>query len=152
MGREIARKLEQAESTYKTSDDDARGPGREEIAEIVESGLVELKQHMYELIRENRRQSAASTRSVVDTQEVILAVRSALAELPKPREESIRNPEMEQEQLLVAIKEAWEDCKPEIALEHFGLERDEILETLKEGLKSYEPRQTNAKRARNYLR
>jgi hypothetical protein len=144
MGREIARKLEQAESTQKTSGDDAQGPGREEIAEIVESGLTELKQHMYELIRENRRQSAVSTRSVVDTQEVVLAVRSALAELPKPKEESIRDPEVEREQLLVAIREAWEDCKPEIALEHFGLERDEILETLKEGLKSYEPRQINA--------
>ena len=143
MGREIARKLEQAESTQKTSGDDARGPGREEIAEIVESGLAELKQHMYELVRESRRQSAASTKSVVDTQEVVLAVRSALAELPKPKEESARSPEVEREQLLLAIKEAWEDCKPEIALEHFGLERDEILETLKEGLKSYEPHQAN---------
>ena len=143
MGREIARKLEQAESTQKTSGDDARGPGRDEVAEIVETGLAELKQHMYELIRENRRQSAASTRSVVDTQEVVLAVRSALAELPKPKEETDRNPELEREQLLVAIKEAWEDCKPEIALEHFGLERDEILETLKEGLKSYEPQQAS---------
>ena len=141
MGREIARKLDQAESTQKTLSDQARGPDHEEIAEIVESGLAELKQHMHELIRESRRQSAASTKSVVDTQEVVLAVRSALAELPRPREESVRNPEVEREQLLVAIREAWEDCKPEIALEHFGLERDEILETLKEGLKSYEPRQ-----------
>ena len=142
MGREIARKLEQAESTQKALSEEARGPCREEIAEIVESGLGELKQHMYELIRENRRQSAASTRPAVDTQEVVLAVRNALADLPKPDEASIRNPEMEREQLLVAIKEAWEDCKPEIALEHFGLERDEILETLKEGLRSYEPQHT----------
>jgi hypothetical protein len=143
MGREIARKLDQAESTQKSSGDRARGPDREEIAEIVESGLAELRQHMHELIRESRRQSAASTRSVVDTQEVVLAVRSALAELPRPREEPVRNPEVEREQLLVAIREAWEDCKPEIALEHFGLERDEILETLKEGLKSYESRQAS---------
>jgi hypothetical protein len=141
MGREIARKLDQTEATQKTLGDKPRGPNHEEIAEIVDSGLAELKQHMHELIRESRRQSAASARSVVDTQEVVLAVRSALAELPRPREEPVRNPEVEREQLLVAIREAWEDCKPEIALEHFGLERDEILETLKEGLKSYEPRQ-----------
>jgi hypothetical protein len=144
MGREIGRKLEQAESMQKTSSDSIRGPGREEIRHIVDSGLAELKQNMYELVRENRRQSAVSTRSVIDTQEVVHAVRSALAELPRPRDESIRNAEMEREQLLRAIKEAWEDCKPEIALEHFGLERDEILETLKEGLKLYEPHQSNA--------
>jgi hypothetical protein len=141
MGREIARKLDQAESTQKALGGQARGPDHDEIAEIVESGLAELKQHMHELITESRRQSAASTRSVVNTQEVVHAVRSALAELPRPREEPVRDPEVEREQLLVAIREAWEDCKPEIALEHFGLERDEILETLKEGLRSYEPRQ-----------
>ena len=145
MGREIARKLEQAESTKDASGDDARGPGREEIAEIVDSGLHELKQHMYELVKENRRQSAASARSVVDTQEVVHAVRSALAEMPRPRDELIRHPDQEREQLLVAVKEAWEDCKPDIALEHFGLERDEILETLKEGLKSYQPQHNDAR-------
>ena len=144
MGREIARKLEQAESMQKTSDVNIRPPGHEEIAEIVDPGLAELKQHMYELVRESRRQSADSTRSVVDTQEVVLAVRSALADLPRPNDESIRNLEMEREQMLIAIKEAWEDCKPEIALEHFGLERDEILDTLKEGLKSYEARENKA--------
>ena len=145
MGREIARKLEQAESTKDVSGDDARGPGREEIAEIVDSGLHELKQHMYELVKENRRQSAASARSVVDTQEVVHAVRSALAEMPRPKDEPVRNPDQEQEQLIVAVKEAWEDCKPDIALEHFGLERDEILETLKEGLKSFQLEQNNAR-------
>ncbi|KAF7508172.1 hypothetical protein GJ744_009469 [Endocarpon pusillum] len=139
MGREIARKLEEAESYHKSSRNDTQGPGREEIAQIVEDGLHELKQHMDQLIRENRRQSAASTRSIVDTQEVVLAVRAALAEIPKPRPEPIRDPAAEREELLSAVREAWEDCKPEIALEHFGLERDEILDTLKEGLRSYQP-------------
>ncbi len=142
MGREIARKLEQAESSQKCSRDDTQGPGREEIAQIVDEGLHELKQHMDQLIHENRRQSAASTRSMVDTQEVVLAVRSAFAEIPQPRQEHIRDPALEREEMLSAVREAWEDCKPEIALEHFGLERDEILDTLKEGLRSYQPQQS----------
>lgn len=139
MGREIARKLEQVESSQKSSRGDIQGPGREEIAQIVESGLNQLRQHMDQLIRENRRQSAASTRSMVDTQEVVLAVRSALAEIPQPRQQPIRDPALEREEMISAVREAWEDCKPEIALEHFGLERDEILDTLKEGLRSYQP-------------
>ena len=143
MGREIARKLEQAESSQNSSRNDTQGPGREEIAQIVAEGLHELKQHMEQLIRETRRQSAASTRSMVDTQEVVLAVRSALAEIPRPRQEPVRDPTLEREELLRAVREAWEDCKPEIALEHFGLERDEILDTLKEGLRSYQPQRSD---------
>lgn len=139
MGREIARKLEQAESSQKADRQDIHGPSREEIAQIVEAGLHELKQHMHELIRENRRQSAASTKSMVDTQEVVSAVRSALAEIPMPRQEPPRDLVAEREEMISAVREAWEDCKPEIALEHFGLERDEILDTLKEGLRSYQP-------------
>lgn len=143
MGREIARKLEQAESSQSSTRSDSQGPGREEIAQIVEEGLHDLKQHMDQLIRENRRQSATSTRSAVDTEEVVLAVRGALSEMPKPGQEAVRDPAVEREEMLSAVREAWEECKPEIALEHFGLERDEILDTLKEGLRSYHPQQSD---------
>ena len=141
MGREIARKLEQTEASRKASMNDAPPATPEEVSQIVDEGLAELRQHMDELVREQRRQSAASTKSSVDPQEVYLAVKSAFAEFPRPREEPLRDLELEREQMLQAVKEAWEDCKPDIALEHFGLERDEILETLKEGLKSYQPQQ-----------
>ena len=140
MGRELARKLEQVDSAQKSSRNDTHVPGREEIAQIVEEGLHQLKEHMDQLIRENRRQSAANTKTV-DTQEVVLAVRGALAEIVSHRQEPVRDPAMEREEMLSAVREAWEDCKPEIALEHFGLERDEILDTLKEGLRSYQPQQ-----------
>lgn len=136
MGRDIARKLEKVESA-KGSTQQTRGLDQVELAQIVQTGLAELKEHMHHIVRENRRQSSGSTRSMVDTQEVVHAVRSALAEMPQAT--SSRDPQMDHESLLASIKEAWEDCKPEIALEHFGLERDEILETLKEGLKSYQP-------------
>lgn len=146
MGREIARKLEQAESATKAAaHPDDHGLAREEVEQIVDQGLVELKEHMHHLIQENRRQSA--NRSGMDPQEVIHAVRSALVEMPRPREEPRRDPVAEREELLAAVKEAWEDCKPEIALEHFGLERDEILETLKEGLRSYQPQRPTVRDA-----
>lgn len=135
MGRDIARKLEKVEAVKEITQQ-SRGLGQDELAEIVQNGLAELKEHMQHIVRENRRQSSGSTRSVVDTQEVVHAVRSALAEMPQATN---REPQMDHESLLASIKEAWEDCKPEIALEHFGLERDEILDTLKEGLKSYQP-------------
>ena len=158
MGREIARKLEQAEaaaSSVSQSSSNAlsrevaiQGPGREEIGQIVGEGLHELQQNMAQLIRENRRESAASHKSNVDTQEIVVAVRRAFGEIQqqlpsattsRDSQEFSRDPAAEREQMLVAVREAWEDCKPEIALEHFGLERDEILDTLKEGLKSYQP-------------
>ena len=141
MGRDIARKLEKVEAAREPTQE-PRGLGHDELAEIVQTGLAELKEHMHQIVRENRRQSSGSTRSVVDTQEVVHAVRSALAEMPQPN--STRDPQMDHESLLASIKEAWEDCKPEIALEHFGLERDEILETLKEGLKSYQRQNTDS--------
>ena len=143
MGREIARKLEQNDSTKSTSRGLPSGPGNEEIGDIVSSGLAELKEHMYTIVKENRRQSAGSTRSVVDTQEVVHAVRSALAEMPRSQPTS--DFAAEKEQLLASIKEAWEDCKPEVQMEHYGLERDEILETLKEGLQSYKPQNSSSR-------
>ena len=136
MGREIARKLDQPEKGGKnTSRHVGTGADPEAINQIVQSGLAELKEHMHHIVRENRRQSAGSTKSLVDTQEVVLAVRSALAEMPRSTND--RNMAAEKAELLAGIKEAWEDCKPEVQLEHFGLERDEILETLKEGLQLY---------------
>lgn len=143
MGREIGRKLDQAESTRKTdSRDDAHGPGREEIAQIVQDGLEELRNHMDEMLRERRRQSSASTmsRNTVDSQEVYSAVRNALSEIPfQQLVTQNQQPGIGREEILDAVREAWETNKPEIELQNFGLERDEILQCLKEGLHEYRP-------------
>ncbi|KIW93926.1 uncharacterized protein Z519_05241 [Cladophialophora bantiana CBS 173.52] len=147
MGREIAKKLEQTTASTKGSGVEAQAAIRDEVGMIVQQGLAELKEHMHHIVQESGRRSAEQNRPAVDTQEVVRAVREVLAELPQPREQPIRDPVAEREELLIAVREAWEDCKPEIALEHFGLERDEILETLKEGLKSYQPQQPTAKDA-----
>ncbi|MCJ1246714.1 hypothetical protein MMC30_003923 [Trapelia coarctata] len=138
MGREIGRKLDQAESTMQSnSKNEPSGPGREEITEIVEDGLARLKEHMDRVMHEQRRQSSASaiSRSAVNSQEVYLAVKNALQEMP------IQQPGsgIEREEILEAVREAWETYKPEIELQNFGLERDEILQCLKEGLEDYKP-------------
>ncbi|KAB8261702.1 hypothetical protein BDV32DRAFT_121285 [Aspergillus pseudonomiae] len=55
-----------------------------------------------------------------------------------------RGATMEKDDILDAVRDAWETYKPEIELENFGLERDEILECLSEGLKAYQPRHEDA--------
>ena len=144
MGRDIARRLDQAESTGNSSRSDASGPGREEIAQIVQDGLSELRHHMEDTIRERRRQSSSSITSKhsVDSQEVFNAVRNALVEIPQ-QQLAIRESGggIERDDILDAVREAWETYKPEIELQNFGLERDEILQCLKEGLEQYKPQQ-----------
>ena len=145
MGRDIARKLAQAESTSQTNRDDGQGPSREEIAHIVQEGLAELRDHMENMMREKRRQSSSSvmSRHSVDSQEVYTAVKNALSEFPSQQQVALQNPKpgIEREEILDAVREAWETYKPEIELQNFGLERDEILQCLQEGLQQYQPRE-----------
>ena len=142
MGRDIARKLDQAESTSQNRGD-AQGPGREEIANIVQEGLAELRHHMESLIRERRRESGSSvtSRRSVDSQEVYTAVKNALTEFPLQQQMALQHSGsgIEREEILEAVREAWETYKPEIELQNFGLEREEILQCLKEGLQEYQP-------------
>ena len=149
MGREIGRKLDQAESTKGEQNmrGDAQGPGREEIAEIVEQGLADLKDHMESAMREIRHQSSSSavSRSTADSQEIYTAIKNALSEIPFQQHVPTQDPGsgIEREEILEAVREAWETYKPEIELQNFGLERDEILQCLKEGLREYQPKDQN---------
>ncbi|EXJ82778.1 hypothetical protein A1O3_06593 [Capronia epimyces CBS 606.96] len=145
MGRELGRKLEQSSIPDKGNSSETHAAMQVEVAAIVQQGLAELKDHMHRIVQDNRRRSLDKSHPPVDTQEIIQAVQGVLSQMPRPREEGAKDPVAEREELLAAIREAWEDCKPEIALEHFGLERDEILETLKEGLKAYQPQQQTAR-------
>ena len=146
MGREIGRKLDQAESTQDQNNmrDDAHGPSREEIAEIIEQGLADLKDHMENVMQELQRQSLSSavSRITMDSQEVFTAIKNALSEIPFQQLMDMQNSGsgIEREEIIEAIREAWETYKPEIELQNFGLERDEILQCLKEGLQEYQPK------------
>lgn len=145
MGREIGRRLDQAESTQneKNGRKDAQGPGREEIAKIVEEGLLDLKDHMENVMGEMRHHysSTAVTRNTLNSQDVFGAVQRALSEIPFQQLIATRNSGsgIERDEILDAVREAWETYKPEIELQNFGLERDEILQCLKEGLQDYQP-------------
>ena len=145
MGRDIARKLDHLDSTSQTSRADAQRSSREEVAQIVQEGLAELRDHMENLMREKRRQSSSSvtSRHSVDSQEVYTAVKNALSEFPMQQQVALHHPQssIEREEILEAVREAWETYKPEIELQNFGLEREEILQCLKEGLRQYQPQE-----------
>ncbi|EEA27089.1 hypothetical protein TMatcc_004636 [Talaromyces marneffei ATCC 18224] len=146
MGREIGRKLEEA-ATSKSEEDIPQTLGADEVAEIVRAGLAELKEQMYSMIQEHQQTLSTSlTRSGADADEVFTAVRSALDEY-SPQHLNAPAPStvgMDKEDILEAVREAWEVNKPEIELQNFGLEREEILECLTEGLKAYQPKHEEA--------
>ncbi|KAL1889209.1 hypothetical protein Sste5346_009067 [Sporothrix stenoceras] len=146
MGREIGRRLDEVEVRAK---DEGKPPAatQVEMAKVVEDGLSELKQHMNDLMREHRRQSAASAATIaaaaaeavpaVDYQEVYNSMRAALkdSQANKPN-----RPELSREDVIEAVKDAWETYKPEIEVQQIGLERDEVLTCLEQGLRDYAPR------------
>ena len=142
MGREIAKKLENTATNNKGLDAKAQTAMNGEMALIVQQGLAELKEHMKSIVQQSQQRSKEPSHQAVDTQEIVRAVGTVIAQIPQ---HPTRDAVAEREELLAAVREAWEDCKPEVALEHFGLERDEILDTLREGLQSYQPQQVTAK-------
>ncbi|EFQ98236.1 hypothetical protein MGYG_01271 [Nannizzia gypsea CBS 118893] len=145
MGRDIARKLEEAQTTRSIEDKEPSGPGKEEIEQIVTGALVDLRQQMDHIIEENARNSASTAvaRPIPDSQEIYAVVKRALHEIPLPQPQlpppQEHEPGIQRDEILETVREAWETYKPEIELQNFGLEREEILECLSEGLKAYQP-------------
>ncbi|EAQ87005.1 hypothetical protein CHGG_08258 [Chaetomium globosum CBS 148.51] len=137
MGREIGRRLDEvAEKNVGSSEAFTKA----EMTKVVEEGLSEMSQQMNNLLREHRHQSAAtvgSRESSIDYKEIYNSVRAALkdTQASKPR-----TPELRREDVVQAVKDAWEKYKPEIEIQQIGLERDEVLACLQEGLRAYAPR------------
>lgn len=137
MGREIGRRLDQvAEKNL----DEPEAVTKAEMTKVVEEGLSEMNQQMNSLLREHRRQSPAtitSRDSSIDYKEIYNSVRAALkdTQATKPR-----TPDLRREDVIHAVKDAWEKYKPEIEIQQIGLERDEVLACLQEGLRAYAPR------------
>lgn len=153
MGRELARKLEEVEARQSPDDEESTPLNKEEIEHIVESGLAELKQQMEQLIHESRKQPPPPVVSCnLESGEIYSAMQKALEESPlanQPPPES-SNKGIERDEILEAVREAWETYKPEIELQNFGLERDEILECLAEGLKEYQPQRETSEPGATY--
>lgn len=137
MGREIGRRLDEvAEKNVGSPEAFTKA----EMTKVVEEGLSEMSQQMNNLLREHRHQSVAtvgSRESSIDYKEIYNSVRAALkdTQASKPR-----TPELRREDVVQAVKDAWEKYKPEIEIQQIGLERDEVLACLQEGLRAYAPR------------
>lgn len=138
MGREIGRRLDDVAETSQTKTATAT---RNEINKVVGEGLMEMKEHINHLMREYRRQSAAlvtaSKPPPVDYQEIYNALRTALKDSKVLSKDGT---EVRREDVVEAVRGAWETYKPEIHVEQIGLERDEVLACLKEGFMQYAPK------------
>ncbi|KAJ5625901.1 hypothetical protein N7510_002210 [Penicillium lagena] len=154
MGRDLARRLEAIETTNEARDVgnekelQPQALSSEEIATVVENSLQDLKEQLAATVNESREHSSALSQfqSMMNSAEIYSIVKKALDEFEPPQaaQNESRGVGLEKEEILDTVREAWETYKPEIELQNFGLERDEILECLTEGLKSYRPQNEQA--------
>ncbi|KAJ4349039.1 hypothetical protein N0V95_004917 [Ascochyta clinopodiicola] len=140
MGRELARKIEEAEQAKAVEPHPDPEQTTQEINAIIQEGLDDLKEHMDKVMRERRRQSMSSvvTRGTVDNNEVYDVVKHALAERGLDQY-SAQGAPLDKEAIVAAIREAYDsvEMKPNVEIQQFGLERDEILQCLRDGLQDY---------------
>jgi hypothetical protein len=149
MGRELGRRLDEIETSRDNGqpEDQPRAAGPEEISAIVNRSLDDLKEQLAATINESRQQSSdlSEFRSTMNSAAIYSVVKKALDEFELPQPQAVsRGAEMDREDILETVREAWETYKPEIEFNNFGLERDEILTCLEEGLKSYQPQHEQA--------
>ena len=153
MGRELGAKLDTVSAStlnnaLDRSIEDSQGKlNAEEVQRIIEEGLGELKEHIARMMRQRAEQDdesfkqIANARSGPDGDEMFAVVKHALAEhgtdLAK-RDVDADNSGLDRDSILDAVKEGLKDFEPNIELQQFGLERDEILSVLKEGLEDYQ--------------
>ncbi|KAI0884505.1 uncharacterized protein GGS22DRAFT_143581 [Annulohypoxylon maeteangense] len=135
MGREISRKLDDWHGKSPSKSETA---SRAELARIVEEGLEQIRVYMAHRLRDHRRVSSEIEKPAIDYQEIYNALRTALSDSEATRH---HDPKLSRDDVIEAVKDAWENYKPEIEIQQIGLERDEVLDCLKEGLEQYAPRQ-----------
>ncbi|EME42701.1 hypothetical protein DOTSEDRAFT_175956 [Dothistroma septosporum NZE10] len=152
MGRELGKKLDQiGETSLNTTldrsiDAGTNGEHLEEVQRIVEEGLSELKHHLAAGLKERAEQDdetfkqLATTRSGPNSDEMLAVVKHALTEhnIQKREPETEEVGRLDRDGVLDAVKEGLKDFEPNIELQQFGLERDEILNVLKEGLEQHQ--------------
>ncbi|KAJ8106307.1 hypothetical protein OPT61_g9622 [Boeremia exigua] len=140
MGRELARKIEEAEQAKAEQPNADLEHTTQEVSAIIQEGLDDLKEYMDKVMRDRRRQSMSSvvTRGTVDNNEVYDVVKHALAERGLDDFAAPGAP-LDKEAIVTAIREAYDsvEMKPNVEIQQFGLERDEILQCLREGLQDY---------------
>jgi hypothetical protein len=134
MGRELGRQLDQANSTARVADDGSQI--KTDVEQIVNQALSQLKEHMEHIIQQNSQQMIMSNhqddtkdKDMYDIVKTAIAEHSSALVQAQPTSEGL-----DRAGILEAVKDAIEEFRPEIELQQFGLERDEILQVLKEGL------------------
>ncbi|KAL6892293.1 hypothetical protein GGI43DRAFT_413643 [Trichoderma evansii] len=138
MGRELGKRLENVTSKSGGNLERSSSSGKDEVTRVIDEGLEQMNEQLSQVLREHRRQSQASApmqKLTIDYQEIYAALRTALKDIDASKE----MPDLNREDVLEAVREAWENYKPEIEVQQIGLERDEILECLKEGLENQMP-------------
>lgn len=149
MGRNIARQFEEIDAARSAADDKPTPPGKEDISAIVHDALQDLGGQMASIIAENRHHHSSALsefRAAMSSAEIYAVVKKAFDEfeIPQPQLPEPEEPGLQRDEILETVREAWETYRPEIELQNFGLERDEILECLAEGLKEYKPQHEQA--------
>ena len=152
MGREIGRKLDTAgESQLKPSLDRSisgaqGGVDSGEMQSIIEDAVAELKEHLAATLKDHVDSNdnafkQIATRSAPNNDDMLAVVKHALAEHGvgiATRDFAAETSNVDRESILDAVKEGLKDFEPNIELQQFGLERDEILAVLKEGLEGHQ--------------
>ncbi|KAI1095234.1 hypothetical protein F5B19DRAFT_442401 [Rostrohypoxylon terebratum] len=133
MGREISRKLDDWHGKSPSKSETA---SRAELARIVEEGLEQIRVYMAHRLRDHSVSSEVE-KPAIDYQEIYNAMKTALSDSEATRHQ---DPKLSRDDVIEAVKDAWENYKPEIEIQQIGLERDEVLDCLREGLEQYVPR------------
>ncbi|PNY29445.1 mitochondrial carrier, partial [Tolypocladium capitatum] len=137
MGRELGKRLEKMDTKAVEESD---SPSKDDVSRVIDEGLEQMKEQLNHVLREHRRQSqasASSQKTLVDYQEIYNAMRAALRDNEASRSDM---PDLSREDVIEAVRDAWENYKPEIEVQQLGLEREEVLTCLKEGIQEYMPR------------
>ncbi|KAK5998006.1 hypothetical protein PT974_00375 [Cladobotryum mycophilum] len=139
MGRELGKRLENI-GRRPVDETDPAGPSanKDDVSRVIDEGLEQMKEQLNHVLREHRRQSATADKqkNLIDYSEVYNALRNAL----KDNDTAKGVPDLSRDDVMEAVREAWENYKPEIEVQQIGLERHEVLECLKQGFHEYESR------------
>ncbi|KAK4670852.1 hypothetical protein QC764_604260 [Podospora pseudoanserina] len=144
MGRDLGQKFEEllAEGVLSNGEGDGN---KADMQRIIEQGLAQMSEQMNKILRDYRYTGGsggdASTEAHAltgpreahqfDSQELYNAMRAAL------KDTHPRTPDLRREDVMQAVKDAWEKYKPEIEIQQIGLEREEVLECLAQGLADF---------------
>ncbi|KAK4205792.1 putative ATPase [Triangularia verruculosa] len=145
MGRDLGQKFEELLADGVPGSGSGGDGNKAEMQRIIEQGLAQMSEQMNKILREYRYTGGSGgdvsseahaltgprEAHQFDSQELYNAMRAAL------KDTHPRTPDLRREDVMQAVKDAWEKYKPEIEIQQIGLERDEVLACLEQGLADF---------------